>query len=273
MSTPSDIKPGSASAHIFWLLYGEPGIMKTRDIVGTLPGNVLIIKPPTDHIDSMRPADRGRVKVWQASDWDDLDRIEDYLRTEEAGKKWDWVAYDSLSLLQDFTLDDELETEINQISKNPNRKLFGPDQSVYGRNMFKIGAHLRHVIGPDQFNVLVVCHVSTEPLPSPDQDDEGDPVPKLMPWIQGKNMSPKICGYMKMVTLMGQNKNGRRFLRTQSNQYFYAKDQFHIAPDGVLWDPTAPKVLALINKSRGTSAKSTSRPAKKVARRVTRKGR
>jgi hypothetical protein len=152
-------------------------------------------------------------------------------------------------------LDDELETEINEISRNPKRKLWGPDQGVYGRNMFKIAAFIRHIVGPDLFNIVIICHPSTEAIPSPDQDAEGDPIPKLMPWIQGKNMSPKICGYTHMVTLMAQNDKGRRFLRTQSNQYFYAKDQFHIAPDsGVLWDPTGATVVDLINKRRGAPA-------------------
>jgi hypothetical protein len=264
---PVDIQPGEASKHWVWLCYGEPGIKKTRDIVGTLPGNNLVLKPPTDHIDAMKPADRQRVKVWTLKDWDDAARAEDYLRSE--GTKWDHVIVDSASLLQDHLLDDELETEINEISRNPRRALFGPDEGVYGRNMFKLAAFFRHIIGPDAFNLVIICHASTVPMPSPDVDEEGDPIPKLMPWIQGKNMSTKICGYTHMVTLMAQNDKGRRYLRTQSNQYFYAKDQFHVAPDGVIWDPTGEKVVKLINERRGQSAASTTTRAK--PRRVTKR--
>jgi hypothetical protein len=268
MADPADIKPGTASKHWVWMCYGEPGVKKTRDIVGRLPGSTLILKPPTDHIDSMRPEDRRRVKVWTISDWDEADRAEDYLRSE--GGKWDNVAIDSASLLQDHLLDDELETEINEISRNPKRRLFGPDEGVYGRNFFKLAALFRHIISPDLFNLLIICHSSSVALPSPDKDEEGDPIYKLMPWIQGKNMSPKICGYTHMVTLMSTNEKGRTFLRTTSNEHFYAKDQFHIAPDGIIWDPTGDKIVSLIDKSRGASgaaATTAKRPRRAIARR------
>jgi hypothetical protein len=274
---PPQIKDATAADHIFWLAYGDPGIEKTRRLVGTCAdlGPTLVLRPPTGHIDAMRPEDKSRVKTWKMSDWDDMDQAEDYLRSAE-GAKWEWVVVEDLSLLQDHLLDDELETEINQISRNPKRALFGPDEGVYGRNFYKLASWFRHVIGPDQFNLLVICHVSSVPLPSPDKDAEGDPVQKLMPWIQGKNMSTKICGYMKMVTLMSENDKGRRFLRTASNQYFYAKDAFHIAPEGVVWDPTTPKVVDLINKSRGAAKsakpKSTTKAAPARRRVIARKG-
>lgn len=274
MSTESSqIEDATKSIHRRLLVYGEPGIKKTRDIVGTTPGKVLVIRPPTDHLNAVRPNDLSRIKQWVMRDWDDMDRAEDYLRSEK-GETWDFVWLDSASLLQDYLLDDELETEINEISKNPKRALWGPDQGVYGRNMFKIAAWVRHVVGPDTFNFGIICHTSTEPLPSPDQDDEGDPIDKMMPWIQGRNMSPKICGYMNAVYLMAKNKEGRTFLRTSSNQYFYAKDQFHIAPNGVLWDPTTPKILSLIDGKTGQAPKSKTAGARRPAarRRVVKRG-
>ena len=268
MTDPDEIRAATDSRHWVWLVYGEPGVKKTRDIVGRLPGSTLILKPPTDHIDSLRPADKARVKTWTVNDWAEADRAEDYLRSE--GGNWDNVAIDSLSLLQDHLLDDELETEINEISRNPKRRLWGPDQGVYGRNMFKLAAFCRHVIGPDLFNLLIVCHSSTEPLKSPDVDDDGDPIPKLMPWVQGKNMSPKICGYTHMVTLMATNSAGKTFLRTQSNENFYAKDQFHVAPNGVILEPTGDKVVGLINERRAQSGapKSQTASPRRVRRRV-----
>lgn len=269
------IKSASDSEHINWLAYGEPGIEKTRELVGRCAelGPTLVLRPPTGHMTAMRPEDRKRIKTWKLADWDDMAQAEEYLREE--GSKWEWVVVEDQSLLQDHLLDDELETEVTQISRNPQRRLWGPDQGVYGRNFYKLASWYRHIIGPDLFNLLVICHTSEEALPSPDKDDEGDPIPKLMPWIQGRNMSSKICGYMQMVTLMAQDKEGRRFLRTTSNQYFYAKDQFHIAPNGVLYDPTAPKVVGLINKSRGSSgtgAKTTKAAAPARRRTITRRG-
>lgn len=276
MADPDHIKGADTADHWNWLCYGEPGSEKTRRLVGMLTetGSTLILRPPTGHLDAARPADLARAKQWRLSDWDDMAQAEDYLRSE--GGKWDNVVVEDASLLQDHLLDDELETEIG-ISRQPeHRRKFGPDQPVYGRNFYKLASWFRHIIGPDLFNLLVICHTSSEPLPSPDKDDEGDPIPKLMPWIQGKNMSPKICGYMQMVTLLTKNKDGRHFLRTQSSQYFYARDNFHIAPNGVLWDPTAPKVVELINKRRGGTRprQSTKASAAKPAGRrvVTRKG-
>jgi hypothetical protein len=257
MPDPKAIESAAELKHIFWMCYGDPGVEKTRRMVGKLPGNVLIVRPPTGHIDAMEPGDKSRMKQWVVRDWDDMTQAEEYLR--ERGGKWDWVAVEDLSLLQDHLLDDELDTEIHQISRNPNRKLFGPDEGVYGRNFYKLASWFRDIIGPDLFNLLVICHVSSSPLASPDKDSEGDPIHKMMPWIQGKNMSTKICGYMKMVTLMGEDDKGL-FLRTKSNQYYYAKDQFHIAPSGVVRDPTSDKVVAMIDKRRAAN-----RPTRKPA--------
>lgn len=254
MPDPNAIEDATELKHNFWLCYGDPGTEKTRRIVGKLPGNNLIIRPPTGHIDAMEPADKSRFKQWKVADWDDMTQVEDYLR--EKGGKWNWVVAEDFSLLQDHMLDDELDTEINQISRNPRRALFGPDEGVYGRNFYKLASWMRHIIGPDLFNLLVICHASANPLPSPDKDPEGDPIQKLMPWIQGRNMSAKICGYMKMVTLLAEDGKGGKQLLTRSNQYYYAKDQFHIAPNGVLKDPDGAKVVRLIEQRRGsTSAK------------------
>jgi hypothetical protein len=281
VTDPSAIQDAVELKHIYWLAYGDPGVEKTRRLVGKLPGSVLIIRPPTGHIDAMDPPDKARMKQWVVNDWDDMTQVEEYLR--EQGGKWDWVAIEDFSLLQDHLLDDELDTEINQISRNPKRKMFGPDQPVYGRNFYKLASWMRHIIGPDLFNLLVICHVSTEPIMSPDKDNEGDPIPKLMPWIQGKNMSPKICGYMKMVTLLRDTEDGGKQLLTRSNTYYYAADKFNIAPSGVLKDPTSDKVVGLIEKARGRSAskpaagrgaaaKSTTTTARPTRRVITRSG-
>jgi hypothetical protein len=258
VADPSAIQDAAELKHIFWLCYGDPGVEKTRRMVGKLPGKVLIIRPPTGHIDAMEPEDKARMKQWVVRDWDDMTQAEEYLR--EQGGKWDWVVVEDLSLLQDHLLDDELDTEIHQISRNPNRKLFGPDEGVYGRNFYKLASWFRDIIGPDLFNLLVICHVSSIPLPSPDKDAEGDPIQKMMPWIQGKNMSTKICGYQKMVTLMAEDDKGL-YMRTRSNQYFYAKDQFHIAPNGVIREPSSDKIVAMIEKRRARNVRPARKPA------------
>ena len=259
--------PTTNTKHIFLGLYGEPGIGKTR-FAGTTPGKVLLLRPPVDHTDSILPDDKGRIEEKVIHDWSDMDNEEDRLRAE--GGKYDWVWIDSWSLLQDVLLDDLFNAAI---TRKAARKEFGPDKSEFGINMYRIGAFMRHIIGPDLFNVGFTGHPAT--LASPDLDEDGDPVEKLMPWIQGRNMSPKLCGYTNLVCFMERaGTKGRRVIRSQSDPRFYAKDQFDALPDGVLWDPTMPKLIDLIEKSpgRAKAGRSTKRPATKRRRTTTRKG-
>lgn len=272
MPKPITIKPVSLAKHIFLSLYGVPGIGKSR-FAGTSPGRVLILRPPVDHLNSLLPADARRVEEWVIRNWSDMNDAEEYLRHE--GEAYDWVWLDSLSLAQDFLLDDMFA---DAIERKPSRADYGPDQAEYGVNMYRIGSWLRHaVVGPDLFNFGWTGHPAT--LPSPDVDDDGDPIEKLMPWVQGKNMSPKCCGYMNMVCFMEQaGKKGRRVLRSQSMPRYYAKDGFSALKDGVMWDPTMPKLIDLIDKSPGrvkqrAEQSNGARPKAKGKRITTRKGR
>lgn len=265
------------SKHIRIGLYADPGAGKT-DFVGSSQklGRTLIIRPPVDHTDSILewgPNLEERV----VHDWGEMLELLDELRQE--GDKYAWVWVDSISLLQDVLLDDELDTEINKISRDAaRRKLFGPDQGVYGRNMYRIGWWMRYTIGPDLFNFGWTAH-SAELL-SPDRDKDGDPVEKLMPWIQGKQMSPKLCGYMGMVAWMSKTKKGSRVLKVTSDDVHYAKDQYDAVPDKGIIIPRGegmPKLTNLIYKSRPylkkTAAGKTRRPASRAGRKTTRKGR
>lgn len=263
-----DITPVGMTKHIYVCLYGEPGIGKSR-FIGTSPGKVLIIRPPVDHLDSLLPADKARIEQWKVEDWNDMFDALDYLRHE--GGKYDWVWVDSWSLLQDVLLDDLFETAV---AEKPARRRYGADKQEYGINMFRIGSWMRHVVGPDAFNLGFTAHPAV--LASPDLDEDGDPVEKLMPWIQGKNMSPKLCGYMNVVAFMeGVGKKRRRVIKTNSDERFYAKDQFDaLGEDGSLLDPTMPKLLDLIKKSPGRATggqrtNPTRTPKRTAKRRVT----
>ena len=258
MTQPSDIGPVSRSKHARIGLYADPGVGKTR-FIGTSPGKVLIIRPPTDHTDSMLPEDRARVQERVVSDWDGMHETLDYLRAE--GDQWDWVWLDSISLMQDHLLDDIWETTIRE---KPHRARYGLDKQEYGINFLRLGLWMRHVVGPDNFNFGFTAHAA-ELLPSEDPEQEK----KLMPWIQGKNMSPKFCGYMNVVAFMETatigGKAGRRVLRLNTTDRYFAKDQFDMTPDGRIVDPTMVKVSELIAASRKRAAASDRRrrPAKR----------
>lgn len=255
-------------------VYAEPGVGKTR-LVGTSPGRLLILRPPVDHLDSLLLPDKTRAEQWVIRDWDDMNTAEEYLRAD-GGKDYDWVWVDSWSLLQDVLIDDIWETAK---ADKPARAKYWLDKGEYGINMGRIGSWMRHVIGPDTFNFGWTGHPAA--LASPDLDEDGDPVEKLMPWVQGKNMSPKCCGYMNLVAFMEvTGKNRRRVLRTQADTRFYAKDQFDaFGESGVVWDPTMPKIVKLIEASPGRRTGKVQEPGRKSAagttstkRRVVRRG-
>lgn len=268
--------PTVNSKHVFLGLFGEPGIGKTR-LAGSSAalGTTMLIRPAVDHTDSILSQFKGLIDERIVRDWNDMDELRDELRQE--GEKLEWVWVDSWSLLQDVLLDDLFETAVLE---KPARGRYGPDKQEYGINMYRIGAWMRHVIGPDLFNFGFTAHPAT--LASPDLDEDGDPVEKLMPWIQGKNMSPKLCGYTNLICFMERaGKNKKRVIRTQTDERFYAKDQFDaFGESGVLWEPTMTKIMEAIETSPGrksvrktggnSRSATTKRPA--IRRRMTPKG-
>jgi hypothetical protein len=290
MSKPSIIKPPEESKHIFLGIHGDPGMGKTR-IVGTTPGRVLVIRPPQEHFDSWLPADRARARRGEieeavVKDWDDMNDLLAYLRSE-GGKLYDWVWVDNASILSDVLLDDVFKEAIERKpsrkskSSSPDEFPGGPiDQGEYGINMSQYARWLRHIVGADLFNFGFTAH--SETARSPDKDSDGDPIEKLMPWIQGKGQPGRFASYTNVLAFYHKAKIGgqddRRVLRMESAPTYYAKDQFD-AFDGRLVDPTMPKLIAAIDKKTGRSGgvlpeKTTQRkPARTASRRVTRKGR
>jgi hypothetical protein len=265
--------PTVNTKHVFMGLYGAPGVGKTR-LVGTSAeiGQTMIIRPPTDHTDSILLKDKSGIEERISRDWGDMYDLIDELRMAPLGK-WAWVWLDSISGWQDFGLDDLFESAV---ARKPARKEYGPDQGEYGINMFRIGAWFRHLVGPDTFNFGFTAWTAN--LPSPDLDEDGDPTAKLMPWVQGKQMSSKLCGYMNLVCYLDQLKSGTRILRSQSTEAFYAKDQFDaFGEKGTMTNPTMPKIMDAISNSPGRKKatggkKTTKRTAQKPRRKIARRG-
>lgn len=239
-----DIRKVSESRFTSLCVYADPGVGKTR-FLGTSPGKVLIIRPPTDHADSLLPKDKKRVSEVVVSDWSTMTDLVEYLRME--GDKWDWVWVDSVSLLQDHLLDDIWESTV---AAKPSRAENGLDKREYGLNMQKLSTWFRDVIGPDLFNFGFTAHAWNTTV---SQDEDADE--KLMPYVQGKMMSQKFAGYANIVAYMEVAKIGgqddRRVLRLGSTDRYYAKDQFDLTPDHRIVDPTMPKLVSLIEAKRG----------------------
>jgi hypothetical protein len=251
------------SVKIAMLIYGEPGIGKTRNFAGRCGklGRTLILRPPVDHTDSI--TDSKNVDEWVIRGWSEMDDALIYCRTEGAAI-YDWVWLDSLSLMSDQGLDDIWE---DLIARKPDRANFGLDKGEYGINMQRMSRWVRHMVGCPEWHFGMTAHVGLRES----TEDAADPQEKAMPYIQGKNMPPKMCGYMNVVgyyhwtELRGDRKV--RVLDLNQTDNFYAKDQFDAIDSGRIINPDISKYVAGIKS--GARSTDNQRPVKR--RRVTKR--
>lgn len=243
------------------LLHGPPGIGKTLLVAQHKP--TLIMHPPTDHLDSIK--EPGNVKELILNDHDDSDQAYEFLQQGGLDKTFPgvdpldiWVWLDSLSLFQNHGLD---EIWNNLIAAHPHRKEWGMDKGEYGRNMERISRRVRELVGLSKagaFHLGITCH--SELMYDPETDSD-----KLMPYVQGKNMSTSTMAAMNLVgyyrwARIGKGKQAKRvrvidFHETDS---FKAKDQLNaFGSKGRIVSPTMPEVHRLIRKSKGAGDKPT----------------
>lgn len=258
MSKPDFVQPIWKRKHAAMCVYADNGVGKSR-FIGESPGNLLIIRSPTDHLDSLKPEDKARAEEAVVTDWDEMNTLLEFLRHE--GDQYDWVWADCMSNIQDWGLDDIWETTVKE---KPHRGRYGLDKQEYGINMTRLGVWMRHLVGCDKFNFGFTAW-PTELAPS--QDDEQDE--KLMPWIQGKNMASKFCGYMQVVAFMEVAKIGgvpnRRVLRLDASERYYAKDQYDMTKSGKMVDPSMVVIDKLIKEKRAEAKAAAERKTKKPA--------
>lgn len=256
------------SNHIRMGLYSDTGIGKTR-LIGTTEGRVLLVRSPVDHVDSIITAGLGsNITQVVVHDWGEMDDLLDRLRME--GKKWDWVWYDSWSLIQDVMMD---AVWAETLARNPKRKEFGLDKPEYGINQLRLGLHMRSIVGADLFNFGWTAHA--DEMASPDLDEQGDPVEKLMPAIHGGQgkFSVKFCGYSNLVGYYRKTKKGSRVLHTESSSVYYAKNQYEASgEDWAITAPTMPKIIAKIEEGQKTPTRRR-RTGSRRRKPSTRKGR
>lgn len=253
MAKHPGIKPVQPGRNIALLVYSIPGAGKTR-LVGTGGEGTLLIRPPTDHTDSIRTPG---VEEWIVHGWEEMTEVHDYLRHD--GEKHKWVWLDSISLFQDTGLD---EIWADVIADKPHRAQYGIDKGEYGRNMDRLGRWVRHTVALAKDHGMFNFGITAHPFYGQTVDGES----LLMPYVQGKNMAEKVCGYMNVVAYLDlvrsddDGKVTRRVLRTQATDNYYAKDQFDAFEGGRMVNPTIPKIEAAIAAARG---KPKVRPAKR----------
>lgn len=177
----------------------------------------------------------------------------------EGEEKYSWVWLDSISAFQDIGLDDLWEVIITE---KPARKRYGLDKGDYWINMQRLGRWVRDVAALSDrgaFN-FGICAWPAELSNSP-EDSEVDK--KLMPWVQGKNMSMKMCGYVNIVAFGSVTSKGTRRIQLNETERVYAKDQFDCTAKGFMLNPTIPKLMDAIEAARAK------RPEQKPTRRRT----
>lgn len=249
-----------ASKRIQIGIFADSGWGKTR-LAGTSPGRVLFLRPPVDHTDSVLAKDKPRCKEWIINDWSAKEEAYEHLRHNR--NEWDWVWLDSASGYQDVGLDDIWDTVTTE---KPQRKRYGLDKPEYGVNMHRLGMMLRELVtlsNSGAFNFGVTAWVA-ELQPS----EDAERLRKLMPWIQGRNMASKMCGYMNVVGFGDFTSKGTRVLHFMENDRYYAKTDFDdgnrpgsfAANKYRVLNPTMPKIIEMINKSGGIEAAKQKRP-------------
>lgn len=253
------------------LVYGVPGAGKTR-LVGS-EDSTLIIRPPVDHTDSIPDSQAEEVVV---SDWNKMFEVYAWIQ-QGGGKKYKWIWLDSLSLIQDILLQDVMD---DALVRKPARAVdkggimvpeFSFDQGEYGINFNRIVKWIGDMVGlakDGMFSFGITAHPFDWHDPMKEED-------VLAPWVQGKNMSPKICGFMNIVAYLQVQKREDKPPQTvllSEAAGFYGKDQYNCFPElksgknGIL-EPTVPKLEKAITGSRRHKTASKKKPAKRSPKR------
>lgn len=255
-----------ATEYINMIVYGDPGIGKTR-LTGTLPGYNLWLAGEPGFVSAAQIDDsQGRVRLipdtataLAAANW-----LED-----GNDKKFDWIVVDGATTMQTkFMLGYAAEAFDKNPEKRAHRNL--PDRPDYlnAQNFMKYWlARLADL----KCNVFVTAHVLRS------EDDEGDPL--VMPSFQGKGHEVSsyisgqfyVVGYYRMATVkQGENKgkqirriNWQMFKDPDTDITFFAKDQSNKL--GRFTDnPTMPDILAKIREGAEVEEVVSASAAKKA---------
>lgn len=265
------IRTLGAGGYIRLMIHSYPGWGKTVIAASAAEAGLktLIIRSPMDQIPKRALAMGAEEYV--VTSWEDMsggDGILEHLRMAPHGYEWVWL--DCLSIIQDVLLDDVWQAVV---AEKPHRGALTPagglDRGEFGRNMERIQQWIRHIVGANTFHFGITCHPAEQQHPT---NDEGGTI--LAPYIQGKNMTEKICGYCNIVAFLEVMSDededapqSRRRLHVRENSRFYAKDLFDAFPLGYIDDPTVAKLMAGVYGTNTKPALAAPRKGRRGGRR------
>lgn len=289
--TPPQPQPVSVGKGTVMMLFGMNKVGKTY-MIGQ-GKRTLIIRPPDDHTDSI-PAGSGAEEL-VCTEWSEMFEIFAWLH-QGAHKDYDWVWLDTISLMQDRLLEDVVndmllrrpDLAMDKNGKDPDRegwkKLkeggivvpeYGPDKGEYKINFERIARWVRDMTGlakAGAFNFGITAHPFEWYDPTKEEEI-------WVPWIQGKGMIPKICGYMNIIAYLQEQSTtqGDQRVLLVDAPGFLGGDQLDCFPElksgnhGIV-EPTMAKIEAAIKKSPkrdgdATAAKPKRKAKKRVAKR------
>lgn len=247
------------------VVYAYPGWGKTSLIATAAEAGqkVLIIRSSADLIPA-RALNSG-AEQFVADTWEKMTEILMYFQS--GNHPYEWVWWDNISVSQDVLLDDIWAAVV---AEKPHRGALTPqgglDRGEYGRNMERIQQWVRHMVGCKSFHFGIMAHPMEGQHPT---NDEGGFL--LRPYVQGKQMTEKICGYANLVAFLelmeDENRKQTRRLHTRESPRWYAKDQYDAFPLGYLDNPSLPAIQEAIKKALrgGGATTTTARRGRRVA--------
>lgn len=249
-----------------WLrlgVYAYPGWGKTSFAATSgAVGRTLIIRSSLDLVPSRALRAATNLEQYVADTWEKMLDVEEFLRMSKHPYLWVW--WDCASVAADVLLDD---IWAGTVAAKPSRAFLvddkgvslgrpnlspssGLDKGEYGRNMERIQQWVRHMVGANSFHFGITFYPHEGVHPT---NDEGGSL--LRPYMQGKNMTEKICGYMNMVGFYEVKENADtkwRRLHLAENERFFAKDQYDaFLPKGYVDNPDIRRIMTAVERARG----------------------
>lgn len=249
----ADLKAG-----INILLYGDNGVGKTP-LIGSSPRCLILNADPPESVLSAKIAG-SNADVWNFRDWSDAEEAHEYLRHEK-NHGYEWVWLDSIIGMEFGGLDGIMA---DLVAAKPHRDRFVPDKHEYLQNFNRLTSWVRDMSSLP-INFGMVSH------PFRWQSDP-DAEEMVWPWVQGKGMPAKICGFMNVIGYVRIGKvkgkdEPQQLLHTSKLPRYYARDRFSALPPTMV-NPTIPRIQSTIESKVGGNVRKASRPVSKAVRPV-----